>query len=1234
MALSKTALAVVISMTLAAGGAYAQPQVGQINNNTNKTDSHKAFPSETSGVYSIMLKSKGSLDPWYFKQGFDNAAAVAAIESEQQILINDIAALDGNAFLKQRVRLVANMIHVQMSHEAAEKIADHDLITELHQVHGEVLSEAPGNISKYPFLKVNDAGDAVTVALIGNGVDYTHKALGGSGNLNDYTLAWENYGNAWTGFPTDTVIAGFDFSSEKGGLDYNPIEYDKDVTDWLDGNKYLSSRGTRAASIILDKAPDAKLMSFKTYGHKVNGRVYTDHRDYIYPALEMAIDPNLDGKLDDRADILLIDAPGSTAFYKKGDSSSDQTQQNILILRNIAALGTLVVTPAGTWGEYPSYFNVAFRGATPEALTVGSVKLEGEEIQPSSFTPYGYVRGDFQIKPDVVHFGEDIESAIAGTGTESDTTTDALLAAANAVGEAAKVMSQRPELSALEVKALLANTANANGINHEVARIGSGLIDSAASTTSPAFAWEASSYQPNLAYGYKKIINTASYTKAVTIKNLSDETQVYNLSLAVNGDKLGHSALQWYMPESVIVEANQVATFNVTLKVDAAKLPALSIKNSQDYTLENWEKISLNGYIYLSNADQETNRLSLPWAILPINGKAIEKDFTTDTFNTETFSSEWAAKADKGSVEERTMEFVNSSSSEQTFSTFPLIFDVKQKDKNDARNFGHLLQSAGGGVYDVDTNVCESGKKITIATNFFDSIDTPMANHSDKLGHALSVTNIYFPEMLDAINEWYNAGRKSSEIERFADSFPELIAAYTWVEIDVNAQPITWYVDLDMHYDWTKPTARLKKSKLPAVVSPNGKSVISNICLDELYHHDFNSPEQFDTNLLFQFATDRDSRSDAAEDILEYNPVQFGNFIETYYCPPFYISMCNMVPKSEPPWVTTKALTGSLPVLSKVTDETGQVSEQSIDDFSEEITLAPGERGIFGYASHVACNKGSIGYSPNENIHCYPGAMLINTATGYVITTLGYNDTDSAITEPVPGQVFDVYEGVENGHLVGQIAKDSKSFFAVDGDPLSPLSIVLLNALPGDPFAVSEQGEITVLNADALDYENQQTYTLTVQSRQMNDYSSEVDVIINVNNSNDEAPMQIRTINIIEAAQHTEMNTDISASFSDPEGDGIAFTSSNLPEGLTISKSGTISGTPLVAGNFIATIELSDGVNHGSTSVNFAIETSPTTPTEPAVPTTPEAGENSSSGSFGAFLMMLLGLGVISRRRV
>jgi hypothetical protein len=150
----------------------------------------------------------------------------------------------------------------------------------------------------------------------------------------------------------------------------------------------------------------------------------------------------------------------------------------------------------------------------------------------------------------------------------------------------------------------------------------------------------------------------------------------------------------------------------------------------------------------------------------------------------------------------------------------------------------------------------------------------------------------------------------------------------------------------------------------------------------------------------------------------------------------------------------------------------------------------------------------------------------------------------------------------------------------------------------------------------------------------MNDYSSEVDVIINVHKGNDEAPMQIRTINIIEAAQHTEMNTDISASFIDPEGDGIAFTSSNLPEGLTISKSGTISGTPLVAGNFNATIELSDGVNQASTSVNFVIGSSTSVPADPAPPKIPEEGESASSGSFGTFLMMLLGLGAISRRRV
>ncbi len=106
--------------------------------------------------------------------------------------------------------------------------------------------------------------------------------LGGNGKPDNYAQAWENCLNAWDGFPTATVIGGFDFVSEHGSQDYNPIECNEDIIDNVDGSFCETGVGAAVASMILEQAPQAKLYSYKTVGHTSWGRVYIDHRDYTY----------------------------------------------------------------------------------------------------------------------------------------------------------------------------------------------------------------------------------------------------------------------------------------------------------------------------------------------------------------------------------------------------------------------------------------------------------------------------------------------------------------------------------------------------------------------------------------------------------------------------------------------------------------------------------------------------------------------------------------------------------------------------------------------------------------------------------------------------------------------------------------------------------------------------------------------------------------------------------------
>ncbi|WP_448211888.1 S8 family serine peptidase [Colwellia sp. MEBiC06753] len=1204
-----------ISMAMLLTGASAIAGNSPIRDSKLTVDQTPVFNQSQVGVYSIMLKLPGALHNQYFKDGIDKQQAIEMVEDEQDLLMQHITAVDPNAFVNNRVRLVNNMLHVQMTHEAANSLQSYEGIASINQLSNAAITDKPNLDQQYPFYKVNDAGKSVTVAIISSGVDYTHKALGGSGEADAYAEAWENRSNAWDGFPTDTVIGGFDFTSEHiaNNLDYNPIERQNNVTDPYYGVEYVAGRGTMIAAEILKQAPDAKIYAYKTTGAKDSDAVYVDYRDYNYPALEMAIDPNMDGDTSDRADIIIIDALGSNGFYAQGDSGISSPVLDILMMRSISALGSLVVSPAGEWGEFPTYFNIAWRGASPESLTVGSVKLDGKNVSPSDFTPHGPVRGDFIMKPDAMQVGEDVNVALVGTGTESATKTDPMLAAATVAGQAAKLLAERPELSAAEAKAILVNTGNTDVKGDaEVTRIGGGVTDIKEALDSDVVVWDANSYLPNLAFGFVDVNNKLTLTRDVTIKNFSRETKRYYPSASLNGNKAGNEAIQWILPESIVIEKGKSATFSVSMVIDGEKLPEMPLKESADYTLENWSKIALNGYLNFSTSkSRQRDVVNLPWLVMPKNVHAIEKDFASTAYGPDHLVGDWGQDVGipEWNIDQLAMEFTNTSSANQTFMTLPVITEVKNKDENKVRTEGNFLKYAASGVY--DEAQCTSGKKFTVATSFFDRSDLAIAKHPDRFGFTMFQASIYFPEMMEIY------GYSAFNVDSSAGFYPEGVVGKVWVELNEDAQPQTYYLDLNQSYDPANPTGRYRKSTLPTIVSPDGNTAVANVCVEDLYHHTFNDPSKLDGELGYQFATDRDAQAGVDDNILLFNPVQLGTVFDEEVCLDSEW-MC----ENSPEWawkLQVTALTGYKSGLAKVTG--GEVS-----DYSHEITLAPGETAKFGLAMDVHCAEGGVGIGSSVDVGCKSGALLINTATGYVIQTAGIDDADDYLAAPLAGQEFSVYENVDNGHVVGQIHTDSLPFFGVgDTNEYSPLDIFLLNAIPGTPFNVSKDGEITVANTDAIDFEDTKEFNLVVYAKQGMDTSPEVEIKVTVVNVNDVAPQKTKHIETIVAKQGQAVSVDLSDHFIDPEGDGIAYSSDDLPAGLAISTAGEITGTPQSYGDLSANVMLSDGKNTASAQVNFAVAQTKTDSVD--------AGSSSSGGSFGSLVLAFLGLTTLARRR-
>ena len=185
-------------------------------------------------------------------------------------------------------------------------------------------------------------GEHVSIGIIDTGIDYTHADFGGSGNVGDYAANNKNVIEPGT-FPTAKVKGGFDFA----GPTYNaniPGSVPAPDPDPLDGNGHGSHVAGSAAGIGVPGsvgqgvAPGADLYALKVFS---DGGGSTDVTSL---AIEWAMDPNGDGDMSDRLDVINMSL--GSPFGEPADPSAISTN-------NAAAVGIIVATSAGNEGDFP-----------------------------------------------------------------------------------------------------------------------------------------------------------------------------------------------------------------------------------------------------------------------------------------------------------------------------------------------------------------------------------------------------------------------------------------------------------------------------------------------------------------------------------------------------------------------------------------------------------------------------------------------------------------------------------------------------------------------------------------------------------------------------------------------------------------------------------------------------------------------------------------------------------------
>ena len=203
--------------------------------------------------------------------------------------------------------------------------------------------------------KLSATGKGVRIGIIDSGIDYNHAMFAGSGDVADYTK--NNPARVEPGtFPTEKVVGGYDFA----GDEYDGTQTPRSDSDPLDCEE--NSHGSHVAGIAagmgvltngvpysggygeelnMDKfligpgvAPEAKLYALKVFGCKGTTGLSVD-------AMEWAADPDADGDLSDRLDVVNLSL---------GNSYTHPEFENNAAAR-LFKLGCIVVRAAGNSGN-------------------------------------------------------------------------------------------------------------------------------------------------------------------------------------------------------------------------------------------------------------------------------------------------------------------------------------------------------------------------------------------------------------------------------------------------------------------------------------------------------------------------------------------------------------------------------------------------------------------------------------------------------------------------------------------------------------------------------------------------------------------------------------------------------------------------------------------------------------------------------------------------------------------
>ncbi len=288
------------------------------------------------------------------------------VKVQQKEFLNRAQGISRNIKVLGTARIALNAVMLEVDAADLAALAADPAVASIRPVinYELALSETVPYIGGAAVQGLGYDGSGVRVAVLDTGIDYYHANLGGSGDPADYTADDPTIVEPGT-FPTAKVVDGFDFVGAVWPI--GPLMPDPDPLDDGPG----AGHGTHVADIIGGGggvAPGADLLAVKVCSSVSSACSGVA----LIQAMDFALDPNGDGRLNDRVDVINMSL-GATY----GQAHDDDLSQAV---ENATKLNVLTVAAAGNGADKP--FILASPSAAPSAVSVAQTNV------PSAFLPF------------------------------------------------------------------------------------------------------------------------------------------------------------------------------------------------------------------------------------------------------------------------------------------------------------------------------------------------------------------------------------------------------------------------------------------------------------------------------------------------------------------------------------------------------------------------------------------------------------------------------------------------------------------------------------------------------------------------------------------------------------------------------------------------------------------------------------------------------------------------------